>query len=243
MHPDTKNLELALSAARTVSSLPAIARASDKQRETLGVIQNLEAAIRALERGSDDQGRAITPPMIGDGLARMLQYMTQHAIWFRLHADVDDQTERDLDGLQDKIQGAADALRTTGAVSDAQERYVDNGDGTITDTQTGLMWQTEDDGSRRSLTEARTYCETLIISGYDGWRLPTIEEMLLVGSNWKQLFVNVKDDEPYWSNTVPPRPPHIPKDAAKVMFADGEVNQYFTTNRYYTRAVRYASPA
>ncbi|MBN2906693.1 MAG: DUF1566 domain-containing protein [Rhodobacteraceae bacterium] len=67
-----------------------------------------------------------------------------------------------------------------------QQSYTDNGDGTVTDTVTGLMWvQTPDlngDGSitvadKLSLDEALAGAETFDLAGYDDWRLPTITEM------------------------------------------------------------------
>ncbi|WP_371156960.1 DUF1566 domain-containing protein [Jannaschia sp. 2305UL9-9] len=66
-----------------------------------------------------------------------------------------------------------------------QQSYTDNGDGTVTDNVTGLMWiQTPDltgDGvigidDKRTLDEALAEAETLTIGGYDDWRLPTITE-------------------------------------------------------------------
>ena len=58
--------------------------------------------------------------------------------------------------------------------------FVDNGDGTVTDRRTGLMWQKE--GSRKSLTlrRAKTYVEELNkdkFAGHSDWRLPSIEEL------------------------------------------------------------------
>lgn len=44
--------------------------------------------------------------------------------------------------------------------------YVDNGDGTVTDTATGLMWQQQDDGSSRNWSSALTYAEGLTLAGY-----------------------------------------------------------------------------
>ncbi len=66
------------------------------------------------------------------------------------------------------------------AVRSSQEgsyyKYVINGDGTITDISTGLMWQQETAGSLR-WTEALSHCENLILAGYDDWRLPNRNEL------------------------------------------------------------------
>ncbi len=58
----------------------------------------------------------------------------------------------------------------------AQPRYVDNGDGTVTDLNTGLMWQ-QDPGAKMTYAEAVARAETFDLAGYDDWRLPTIKEL------------------------------------------------------------------
>ncbi len=50
--------------------------------------------------------------------------------------------------------------------------FAPNGDGTVTDDATGLMWQQADDGIRREWAEALAYCEALDLAGHDDWRLP-----------------------------------------------------------------------
>lgn len=53
--------------------------------------------------------------------------------------------------------------------------FIDNGDGTITDTITGLMWQ-KLDGGEMTIENAVIYSDTLTLSGYTDWRLPTAQE-------------------------------------------------------------------
>ncbi len=55
--------------------------------------------------------------------------------------------------------------------------FVDNGDGTITDNATGLMWQQADDGTARDWEESLEYAEGLELAGHDDWRLPSIKEL------------------------------------------------------------------
>jgi len=50
--------------------------------------------------------------------------------------------------------------------------YTDNGNGTITDNVTGLMWQ-KVDGGEKTFENAITYCDNLVLAGYSDWRLPT----------------------------------------------------------------------
>ena len=53
--------------------------------------------------------------------------------------------------------------------------FIQNGDGTVTDTVTGLMWQ-QTDGGEMTFENATTFCENLSIGGHDDWRLPTAQE-------------------------------------------------------------------
>lgn len=58
--------------------------------------------------------------------------------------------------------------------------FFDNGDGTVTDRATALMWQK--DGSSEAMTwaSAKEYINKLNsdrFAGYSDWRLPTIEEL------------------------------------------------------------------
>ncbi|MDM8564112.1 DUF1566 domain-containing protein [Candidatus Halobeggiatoa sp. HSG11] len=63
--------------------------------------------------------------------------------------------------------------------------YTNNGDSTITDNVTGLMWQkspdTDGDGDinaddKLSYTDAMTYCDNLALAGYSDWQLPDIKQ-------------------------------------------------------------------
>ena len=65
------------------------------------------------------------------------------------------------------------------STSGADERFVDNGDGTITDTETNLMWAAHDNMGDITWHEAKLYCENPPIGGYKylNWRMPTIEEL------------------------------------------------------------------
>ena|SRR5208337_4591482 len=58
----------------------------------------------------------------------------------------------------------------------AEERFVDNGDGTVTDTRRKIMWQKGDNGKEVTFEEAQKYCESLRVGGYTDWRLPKPDE-------------------------------------------------------------------
>jgi len=55
--------------------------------------------------------------------------------------------------------------------------FFDNGNGTITDNATGLMWQQSDDGTTRDWENALSYAENLTLAGYNDWRLPNVKEL------------------------------------------------------------------
>ncbi|WP_027185597.1 DUF1566 domain-containing protein [Desulfovibrio inopinatus] len=58
-----------------------------------------------------------------------------------------------------------------------QMSYTDNGDGTVTDNLTGLMWMQADDGEEHIWAEAVADCKYLTLSGYSDWRLPSLHEL------------------------------------------------------------------
>ena len=65
-----------------------------------------------------------------------------------------------------------------GEQSGSLDHSVINGDGTVTDTATGLMWQ-QGTSSPAAITweAALTYAAGLTLAGYDDWRLPTPKEL------------------------------------------------------------------
>jgi hypothetical protein len=63
-----------------------------------------------------------------------------------------------------------------GNYAGTQPAYVDNGDGTVTDLATGLMWQ-QDPGDKMTYAEAVADADSFELAGYGDWRLPTIKEL------------------------------------------------------------------
>jgi hypothetical protein len=58
----------------------------------------------------------------------------------------------------------------------AEKSFVDNGDGTVTDTRRKIMWQKGDNGKEVTFEEAQKYCMTLRVGSYTDWRLPNPDE-------------------------------------------------------------------
>ncbi len=57
-----------------------------------------------------------------------------------------------------------------------QPSYTDNGDGTITDNVTGLMWE-QDMGDKITYDDAFNKAESSILADHNDWRVPTIKEI------------------------------------------------------------------
>jgi hypothetical protein len=56
-------------------------------------------------------------------------------------------------------------------------RFHDNGDGTVTDRATGLMWMQDDSGEGMTWEDALNYAEKEVFAGYSDWRLPDAKEL------------------------------------------------------------------
>lgn len=89
--------------------------------------------------------------------------------------------------------------------------YTDNGDGTVTDNNTGLMWQQVPSTSNYTWGEAVDYCDDLELSGYDDWRIPSLKELFSISdfnSGWPYIDTDyfnlasgeVTKDEQFWSS-------------------------------------------
>jgi len=118
--------------------------------------------------------------------------------------------------------------------------FTDNGDGTVTDANTGLMWQQREAGTMH-WEGALTYCEGLSLAGYSDWRLPNIKELESITDD--SLYDPAIDTNYfpeahasyYWSSTAGAGPT---SGAWGVGFYGGIVSSYLKSNTYYVRCVR-----
>ena len=81
------------------------------------------------------------------------------------------------------------------SLASAGERFTDNGDGTVTDHQLGVMWAKFDNQGDIDWRGAERWCRwgpPQIMGKYDNWRLPTMEEL-------KSLFLRDKKYKGYES--------------------------------------------
>ena len=83
--------------------------------------------------------------------------------------------------------------------------YRDNNDGTVTDLNTGLMWEKEQAFTQSSAEpdkytweEAETYCRNLRTGGYSDWRMPDIKELFSIAEfDGKLDPMNESASKPY----------------------------------------------
>jgi len=84
--------------------------------------------------------------------------------------------------------------------------FVDNQNGTVTDTVTGLMWQKTDEGEM-TIENAIIYADTLTLGGFTDWRLPspleafTILNLQNVNPSLNTNIFTKTLAEYWWTNT------------------------------------------
>ncbi len=88
--------------------------------------------------------------------------------------------------------------------------FTDNGNGTITDNVTNLVWQKLHSTDSLTWEQSLTYADTATIGGYNDWRLPNIKELhslndenLINPSVNNAFFSNVGVNK-FWSSTSLP---------------------------------------
>jgi len=122
-------------------------------------------------------------------------------------------------------------------------RFTDNGDGTVTDNRTGLMWAKDArKGGWMTWGKARAYCEALNLAGFSDWRLPTRMELesLVDLSNFnpalptRHPFIGVQATN-YWSSTTDT---YNTDHAWFVRLLDGSVDALDKSRGYYVWPVR-----
>jgi len=125
----------------------------------------------------------------------------------------------------------------------AMGEFLDNGDETITDTVTGLMWQKATHATTLDWEGAMLSCEARIFPGtdvYTDWRLPSRSELhsiVLYGQSpaIDALFTVGAESDYYWTSTT------YVKDAKMawcVNFKTGIIEAKLKTEKHHVRGVR-----
>lgn len=123
----------------------------------------------------------------------------------------------------------------------------DNGDGTVSDNTTGLMWAKDgnglgcNSGGLLSFANAITWANGLSFAGHTDWRMPTIREAHTIinfsGFNppvYNPPFVNMKP-ETYWTSTPHPL---WSANGYYISYFDGRTTSQDKANALYVMAVR-----
>jgi len=146
-----------------------------------------------------------------------------------------------------KVRAFASALCVlpliAGAVCAAQ--FTDNGNGTVSDKSTGLIWQ-QAKGEKHPWNDAKAYCDGLSLAGKDDWRLPTKDELITIVD--KNNFSPAIDESffpevfgtsgvYYWTSTPVEG---SDEEAHIVRFFDGEPATHETSRVDGVRCVRNA---
>ncbi len=137
-----------------------------------------------------------------------------------------------------------------------RSRFVDNMDGTVTDTTTNLMWIKNgwrlDFFSAATWAEANKKCEKFKLGGYSDWRLPTKKEWRsIIDADKKNPalvepnpFVNIIGHMPYWTQTEftyslkHTKSKKGPLDTYTVMLYSGTINHQKKSQRAFILPIR-----
>jgi hypothetical protein len=129
-----------------------------------------------------------------------------------------------------------------------QEIYSNNGDGTVTDVVTGLVWQqalpsgTYTWGSTSTAGTAENYCSTLSLAGFSDWRLPSLIELMSLMDEGAVApainttsFPGTPSNSPFWTST----PDAASSGSAwSVSSFDGSMRGAAESSAYSVRCVR-----
>ncbi len=119
--------------------------------------------------------------------------------------------------------------------------FIDNGNGTITDNLTNLIWQKAPNTDTLTWEQALNYADTLSLNAFTDWRLPNIKELQsindesIVNSSVSNTFFPAIGINKYWSSTT------LPNQTPKAWYLStlfGITTYDLKTFRHYVLCVR-----
>ncbi|MDC7124344.1 MAG: DUF1566 domain-containing protein [Spirochaetales bacterium] len=116
---------------------------------------------------------------------------------------------------------------------DLTPTYKDNGDGTISDLNTGLMWQ-QDPGDKMTWTEAEKALKSFKLGGHSDWRLPSIKEL------YSLILFSGKDVSIDMNKTSYTENPFIDRDYFHFEYGDGSNSERIIDSQYMS-STKYVS--
>jgi len=144
--------------------------------------------------------------------------------------------------LKEKIKKMVKTLSEKG-LKVSKKRFNNNGDGTVTDTTTGLVWLRDPadyNVKPQEWQEAIDGCKNFSFAGYKDWRLPAAQELFNIVDFTKKKYPLINDvficpEYTYWttqeyvSHTI---------YAMLMYFNTGGATYYNKTNAFFVRPVR-----
>ncbi|MCP4647621.1 MAG: DUF1566 domain-containing protein [bacterium] len=109
--------------------------------------------------------------------------------------------------------------------------YQDNGDGTITDLNTGLMW-VQDPGAKMTYSEAVSGAGSFEYAGYDDWRAPTIKELYSL-IEFSGIDVDPTMDSAHASSQTP----FIDDDVFVFEYGDNSIGDRIIDSQWVTTSI------
>ena len=88
--------------------------------------------------------------------------------------------DRPVPSLTQDIADKDKIAKVTSPKNKEVSRFIDIGNGTVTDTKTGLVWASRDNGSDIKWADAKSYCDNYRGGGYTDWRMPSADELALL---------------------------------------------------------------
>ncbi|HJP19013.1 MAG: hypothetical protein CMD96_02140 [Gammaproteobacteria bacterium] len=155
--------------------------------------------------------------------------------------------EKELKREKNETQNIKKQIKLKG-IRSKDGRFVDNENGTITDTKTNLMWAKTDSysdlGNCLGWDESRKYVIRLSTGGYNDWRMPTVKEL-------KSIFEKSKSNKDETGNAFHIDPIFAPGSgywqwtseevgsccARFMLFSNGDILEY-TRECFFTGGVR-----
>ena len=108
----------------------------------------------------------------------------------------------------------------------------------VTDPETGLMWQDSRQVVQKDWYAAKRYCQNLIFDGHSDWRLPNIDELMSISDQKqykpaaKKLFKNMVINSDYWSSS------EMVNSSSKAWLVNFKEGYNFSFNKSYRSYIR-----